>query len=39
MAGARDSFAELERLALAEPDNVLDRMDQERLRSLGYIDP
>ena len=33
-----DRFAHYAALALAEPENVLERMDQERLRALGYLD-
>jgi len=33
------ALAELQRLSLAEPKNVLEEMDLERLRSLGYIEP
>ena len=31
-------FAHYESLALQEPVNVLDEMDQETLKALGYLD-
>ena len=33
-----ERFASYEKLSLREPKNVMDEMDQERLKALGYLE-